>query len=75
MYARPGTRGVGTAILHHLENQALRAGYAEIWLETRRVNTRAVSFYVRHGYRQVPNFGRYVGRPEAICLGKVLAVG
>ena len=74
MYARPGSVAVGAALLDHLEAQARGFGYRELWLETRRVNTRAVDFYLRHGYRQIPNFGSYVGRDEAICLAKALGV-
>lgn len=70
MYARPGTSGVGAALLAHLERAAVAFGYGELWLETRRVNTRAVHFYLKHGYREIPNFGRYIGRQDAICLGK-----
>lgn len=69
MYARPGT-GAGAHLLAALERQAWAFGYRDIWLETRRVNVRAVAFYGKHGYRVIPNFGKYAGRPEAICLGK-----
>ena len=68
MYARPGTRGVGAAILRHLEAQ----GYRELWLETRKVNSRAVNFYLKHGYSVTPNYGNYIGRPEAVCFRKIL---
>ena len=73
MYARPGTQGVGAALLDYLECSAREFGYARLWLETRRVNARAVEFYVRHGYAPIANFGKYVGRADAICLGKALA--
>ncbi|HEU4775697.1 MAG TPA: GNAT family N-acetyltransferase [Telluria sp.] len=66
MYARPGTRGVGAAILRHLEAQ----GYPELWLETRKVNARAVGFYLKHGYQVIPNYGHYIGRLDAVCFGK-----
>jgi ribosomal protein S18 acetylase RimI-like enzyme len=33
----------------------------------------AVAFYERHGYRVIPNFGKYAGRAEAVCLGKPVA--
>jgi ribosomal protein S18 acetylase RimI-like enzyme len=69
MYARPGS-GAGADLLAALERQALAFGYRDVWLETRRVNLRAVAFYQKHGYRVIANFGKYVGRPEAICLGK-----
>ena len=71
MYARPGS-GAGVRLLGELERRALQFGYRAIWLETRRVNVRAVVFYERHGYRVIPNYGKYVGREDAICLGKAL---
>lgn len=73
MYARPGTSGVGRAVLAHLEARALALGYRQLWLSTRRVNSQAVGFYEHHGYRPVAPFGKYVGRRESVCLGKVLA--
>ena len=71
MYARPGS-GAGIYLLSELERQARDFGYRAIWLETRRVNGRALAFYERNGYRVIPNYGKYVGRKDAICLGKVL---
>ena len=73
MYARPGTHGVGAALLAHLERQAQGFGYRELWLETRRVNVRAVAFYLAHGYGEISNYGKYVGRLDAVCFGKRLA--
>ena len=72
MYARPGTHGVGRALLERLEKEAKRVGYLEVWLETRAVNERAVRFYERHGYGRIDNFGKYVGRDEAVCFAKRL---
>ena len=72
MYARPGSAGVGRALLAHLEARASELGYSELWLETRKVNARAVRFYERHGYRRIDNYGRYVGVDAAICFGKAL---
>jgi GNAT superfamily N-acetyltransferase len=72
MFAVPGSRGVGSAILAFLERKASEYAYGQIWLETRLVNQRAVAFYERHGYSPIANFCRYIGRPEAICLGKSL---
>ena len=73
MYARPGTHGVGHAILTHLEDAARTFGYTELWLETGVENERGLRFYERHGYATIPNFGPYVGHPEATCRGKRLA--
>lgn len=70
MYARPGTCGVGAAVLAHLENAAAQFAYRELWLETRRVNARAVAFYLSHGYVEIDNYGKYAGRAEAVCFAK-----
>jgi ribosomal protein S18 acetylase RimI-like enzyme len=72
MLARPGSAGVGRAILVFLEDEARRLGYRELWLETRLINVRAVHFYEKHGYRRRENFGKYVGNPQAICFEKML---
>ncbi|MBV8046094.1 MAG: GNAT family N-acetyltransferase [Paludibacterium sp.] len=72
MFALPGHRGVGRSVLAHLESEARRLGYEEIWLETREVNQRAVSFYERHGYVRIANYGQYTGRLDAACFGKCL---
>lgn len=74
-FACPGTKGVGVALLHFLEQEARQMGYREIWLETRRVNLRALYFYQRNGYRIRENFGRYVGVEGAVCLGRLLYNG
>jgi len=72
MFAIPASKGVGSAVLNDLERRAEADGYRELWLETRLVNSRAVQFYERNGYRRIPNFGKYVGRPEAVCFAKTL---
>jgi GNAT superfamily N-acetyltransferase len=73
MYARPGNPGTGSALLAFLESEAAALGYRELWLETRVVNQRAVSFYSARGYCVIPNYGRYAGRAGAVCLAKQLA--
>lgn len=75
MYARPGTRGVGSAVLAYLESAARAWGYAAIWLETGHVNARGIAFYAGNGYVRIPNYGPYAGRADAVCLGKPLAPG
>lgn len=73
MYAVPGSKGVGSTVLSFLERKAGEFGYSQVWLETRKVNERAVAFYERHGYSQIANFGHYAGKPEASCFAKRLA--
>jgi len=72
MYASPGTTGVGSFVLSHLESEAKSLGYSQLWLETRLINERAVSFYERRGYTRIPNFGKYIGNAEAACYAKTL---
>ncbi|GMK45102.1 N-acetyltransferase [Paenibacillus glycanilyticus] len=73
MYAKSKSNGVGTAILSFLEEQSLNFGYSQIWLETRLVNQKAVSFYENKGYIRIDNYGKYLNREECICLGKFLS--
>lgn len=73
MYAAPGTKGVGAALLTALEAEAERLGYSTLKLSTRRVNHRAVDFYRRQGWTEIDPFGRYVGRPESICMARVVS--
>lgn len=70
MYSK--AKGAGKAILEFLEIRALEMNYEQLWLETRRVNEYAVNFYLARGYAPISNYGKYIDRPEAICLGKVL---
>lgn len=72
MYAVPASAGVGSAILADLESRARALGYSRLWLETRLVNRRAVALYEKHDYARIPNFGKYVGRADAVCLAKRL---
>ncbi|MET0858958.1 MAG: GNAT family N-acetyltransferase [Telluria sp.] len=73
MYARAGNPGTGRALLAFLESEATALGYRALWLETRIANQRAVSFYSARGYTLIPNYGRYAGRADAVCLAKQLA--
>jgi GNAT superfamily N-acetyltransferase len=72
MFSTRKTPGVGTLLLNFLEMSARHLGYAEIRLETRLINHRAVAFYQKNGYQQIENYGPYIGRAEAICFSKCL---
>jgi ribosomal protein S18 acetylase RimI-like enzyme len=68
MYAR--LPGLGTKVLHLLEAKAYEVGYARLRLSTRRVNTRAVRFYQKNGFKEIRPYGKYIGVGASICLGK-----
>ena len=70
MFAKTKAIGVGSEILQHLENQAQKLGYSALWVETRLINKRAVSFYEKKGYHRISNYGKYVNKPEAVCFEK-----
>lgn len=70
MFAKVKTMGVGTEILLYLEIQAKKLGYSTLWLETRLINKRAVSFYKKRGYYPIQNYGKYVNNTKAICFEK-----
>ena len=70
MFAKIKAIGVGSEILQHLENQAQKLGYSALWVETRLINKRAVSFYEKKGYHRISNYGKYVNKPEAVCFEK-----
>lgn len=74
VYACKKGNGVGSAVLSFLEQRAKELGYATLRLETRKVNERAVSFYLSKGYTVIENFGKYRGREEAICFEKKIPV-
>lgn len=73
VYALNSGQGIGAAIVQFLEQQACTQGYQAMWLETRKVNQRALAFYARQGYQPIAPFGHYVGNAATQCLGKILA--
>jgi len=67
-------RGVGTTLLAFAEEQARRAGLAEVRLFTNELMTENLLFYPRHGYREIARgewhgyrrvqFARWLGDDE-----------
>jgi GNAT superfamily N-acetyltransferase len=75
MYSRKNGIGVGSKILYYLEQEAININYSIIRLETRKINKLAIQFYENKGYSRIPNYGRYIGRTDAICFEKNLLLG
>ncbi|MGY5452367.1 GNAT family N-acetyltransferase [Agarivorans sp. MS3-6] len=79
-YLQPGTceikrvyshqRGVGKWVLKELEILALIKGYQHINLATRKSNTQAVQFYLKHGYHFTAPFGPYVHHKHYVSFAK-----
>lgn len=66
------TSGAGTYLLEQLESYAIEKGYKNAVLSTRRVNLKAVNFYLRNAYAESDAYGKYVGVRRSICLSKAL---
>ena len=58
-------QGVGSAMLHWLEESALTAGTSIVRLEVRDTNCGALRFYERLGYRRFRTIADYYGGLEA----------
>lgn len=70
MYAK--VPGIGFEILKALEEMACDLGYEILKLETRKINTKAVEFYLKNGYQIIENYGKYIGNEKAVCFQKNL---
>lgn len=65
-------RGIGRALLQHLEERARASGFAEVRLQTGTHQPEAISLYERTGYQSTEPWGRYAEDPNAISLSKTL---
>jgi putative acetyltransferase len=75
MFVSPEARGLGIAgdILRSLEVHAAWAGTHTIQLETGPLSHAAIALYERCGYRNIPNFGQYVGDEFSLCYEKTVS--
>ncbi|WP_254431386.1 GNAT family N-acetyltransferase [Agromyces sp. Marseille-P2726] len=65
-------RGVAAALLARIEADAVARGIREVVLETGDLHHAAQALYTSHGYREIPQFGQYVGEPHSVCFAKTL---
>jgi len=74
MYVVPELRGRGiaTAILRRIEQEALASGCRELLLETGTEQPDAMRFYEREGYHRIPAFGAYAGEEHSVCYARRL---
>jgi putative acetyltransferase len=74
MFVDPDARGRGVAgaLLTRIEADAAARGIRQVVLETGDLHHAAQALYRRHGYREVPQFGQYVGEPHSVCFAKTL---
>lgn len=76
MYVHQNYRGgrwsAAKAVLVALEERAKGRGWTKVVLETGSLQTAAIKFYQREGYKEIPKFGAYAESALSLCFGKVL---
>lgn len=74
MYVRPEYRGLGLSrrILASLEAYARTSGVHTLRLEAGTTLEAANQLYRSSGYKKIPAFGEYIGRPLSTCYEKRL---
>ncbi|TAJ50301.1 MAG: GNAT family N-acetyltransferase [Herbiconiux sp.] len=74
MYVAPHARGrgVSTAILRAIEDEARAMGLARLVLETGSAQPDAMRFYEREGYTRIANFGHYADSELSLCYARDL---
>ncbi|SDS04884.1 GNAT family N-acetyltransferase [Microterricola viridarii] len=75
MFVGERARGLGVAgaLLRRIEADAAERGIRRLVLETGDLHASALALYGKHGYREIPQFGQYIGEAHSICLAKPLA--
>jgi putative acetyltransferase len=76
MFVRPLHRGrsLGRALLSALEEKARTAGIRVMRLETASLLTEAIALYRSAGYRDIPQYGPYVGDPISVSMERQLSL-
>lgn len=74
MFTVPHSRGygIGATILDELESWAAELGASSCILETGKRQPEAIRLYERSGYKEIPNYGQYVGMDNSVCFEKTL---
>ena len=76
VYVEPAfrRRGLAQLIVAVLEDGAARAGHRSVVLNTGHEQPEAIALYAGLGYSPVPGYGIYACEPDAVFLGKELAL-
>jgi putative acetyltransferase len=64
--------GIGHSLLDALETHARISGISTLQLETGLPQVAAIALYEKHGYEQIPRFGKYEDDPTSYCMQKHL---
>lgn len=74
MFVQPEHRGKGLSrqVLSELEKWAKEEGHSHTILETGKKQPAAISLYESSGYTRIPNYGKYAGVENSVCMKKEL---
>jgi len=74
IYVDPSYRnkGIASRILTFLEQEAARAGFSSLLLETGPMQTESIALYKKLGFYDIEPFGAYIDCPSSICMKKDL---
>lgn len=64
------SKGIATTILKGLEEWAKEMNFVSCQLETSQKLEKAIALYQKFGYKNIPNYGQYVGVASSICFRK-----
>lgn len=72
IYVSPAYRkhGYASQVLAALEGSASENGFKNAVLETGKNQPEAISFYGKHGYKEIEKFGKYVNSINSLCFKK-----
>lgn len=65
-------KGFASGVLQKLEIWALELGFTDCVLETGLRQKDAIHLYLKNGYRQIENYGQYLGIENSRCFAKHL---
>ena len=65
-------KGYAAKVLQFLENLSRESGLTHCQLETGRDMKGSIEFYLKQGYRQIPNFPPYEKVESSVCFEKAL---
>lgn len=64
--------GVGSAVLHYLEQKALSHGFRSVLATARIMNSKALNFYLHKGFKKCPSYGKYRYSSQTFSMEKPL---
>lgn len=64
--------GVGSAVLHYLEQKARSHGFSSVLATARIINSKALNFYLHKGFKKCPSYGKYRYSSQTFSMEKPL---